>query len=83
MEYVQPGVPSLAVTWVTPSVTDNSGEFTSSTNLASGSIFQASVAGENDVVMMTYVDRFGNTAMCTFTVNVLSKSYRLLSETYI
>eukprot|EP00057_Strongylocentrotus_purpuratus_P002521 XP_003724684.1 PREDICTED: hyalin isoform X1 [Strongylocentrotus purpuratus] len=71
VEYVQPDVTSLTVTWATPSVTDNSGEFTSSTSLASGSTFQASVAGENDVVMMSYVDRFGNTAMCTFTVNVL------------
>ncbi|XP_041471817.1 hyalin-like isoform X1 [Lytechinus variegatus] len=71
VEYVQPDVASLAVTWTTPTVTDNSGEFNSSTNFASGSMFQASVAGENDVVMMIYEDRFGNTAVCSFTVNVL------------
>ncbi|XP_071506901.1 hyalin-like [Diadema antillarum] len=71
VEYVPVGVISLPVTWSSPTVTDNSGQFTTQTNLESGFVFQASLTRRNDRVTMTYADNYGNSAVCTFTVSVL------------
>ena len=60
---------STVITWRVPSVTDNSGDFTLSTNFKPGDNFDL---GKTTVVYRA-TDPSGNSANMTFTVSVTGK----------
>ncbi|XP_022082334.1 uncharacterized protein LOC110974776 isoform X2 [Acanthaster planci] len=58
------------VTWLEPTVTDNSGTFTTTQTHNSGDFFDANT---QMTVTYTFTDAAGNQAFCTFTVTVIEQ----------
>ena len=61
---------TVTVSWIEPNATDNSGEYTLSSNYKPGDEF---AVGETTIVTYTAVDPSGNVASFSFFVTLLGK----------
>ena len=60
----------VAVTWIAPTATDNTGGVTVDVNIDSGSTF----ADGTHMISYTATDDYGNTALCTFNIIITGRS---------